>query len=204
MVAITPISSRDRTPAGDDRLIDAALRCVARWGVAKTTLDDVARDAGVSRATVYRAFPGGREALVQAVVASEVSRFFDALLAHLDAADSLEDAIVTGITFAGRAIRDHDALQYLLAHEPELILPALAFSRMDALLRLASTTVAPSLARFLPDTDEATRVAEWVTRIAISYTISPAAGVDTADEVSVRRLVRTFVLPGLVPATADL
>lgn len=198
MVAITPISaSRDRSPAGDERLIDAALRCVARWGVAKTTLDDVARDAGVSRATVYRAFPGGREALLESVVAHEVQRFFAGLVVELEAAASLEDAIVTGITFAGRTIRDHDALRYLLVHEPELVLPALAFSRMDALLRLASTAVAPSLARFVPDTDEALHVAEWVTRIAISYTISPAAGVDTADEVSVRRLVRTFVLPGL-------
>ena len=33
------------------RLIDATLICLARWGVAKTTLDDVARQAGCSRAT---------------------------------------------------------------------------------------------------------------------------------------------------------
>jgi AcrR family transcriptional regulator len=35
-------------PAPDthDRIIDAALRCIARVGLSKTTLDDVAREAG--------------------------------------------------------------------------------------------------------------------------------------------------------------
>ena len=65
----------------DGRVLDATLRCVARWGVAKTTLDDVAREAGCSRATVYRAFPGGKEALLEALARREVSRFF----AELDA-----------------------------------------------------------------------------------------------------------------------
>ena len=36
------------------RLVDAVLRCISRWGVAKTTLDDVAREAGCSRATVAK------------------------------------------------------------------------------------------------------------------------------------------------------
>ena len=48
----------ETTPAGADeareRLLDAAERCFARWGPAKTTLEDIAEEAGVSRATVYR------------------------------------------------------------------------------------------------------------------------------------------------------
>jgi AcrR family transcriptional regulator len=42
------------------RVVDAALRCLAREGLRGTTVDDIASDAGVSRATLYRAFPGGR------------------------------------------------------------------------------------------------------------------------------------------------
>ncbi len=48
----------------EDRLIAATLSCVGRWGLAKTTIDDVARQAQCSRATVYRVFPGGKETLV--------------------------------------------------------------------------------------------------------------------------------------------
>ena len=53
-----------------------AWRCIARWGVAKTTLDDIAREAGVSRATVYRTLPGGKDRLLAVVLDHEVGRFF--------------------------------------------------------------------------------------------------------------------------------
>ena len=45
------------------RVLDAALTCVARVGLAKTTLDDVAREAGCARATVYRCFSGKQQLL---------------------------------------------------------------------------------------------------------------------------------------------
>src|SRR6476660_8543910 len=38
------------------RLLQATLSCVERWGLEKTSLEDVARQAGLSRATVYRYF----------------------------------------------------------------------------------------------------------------------------------------------------
>jgi AcrR family transcriptional regulator len=59
-----------------DRLLPATYDCVARWGLAKTTVEDVAREAGMSRATVYRYFPGGRDELISAVVGWELARFF--------------------------------------------------------------------------------------------------------------------------------
>ncbi len=187
-----------------DGLIDAAMRCVARWGVAKTSLDDVAREAGCSRATVYRAFPGGKDALFDAVVRTEVARFLDSLTAEVAATATLEDALVAAITQAGRTVKTHAALQYLLVHEPELVLPHVAFRRFDELLAIVRERGAPLFSRFLGDEDEAARLAEWATRITLSYTLSPADGVDTADATSVRRLVRTYVLPGVAarqPAT---
>ena len=57
-----------------ERLLQATYDCVARWGLAKTTVEDAAREAGVSRATVYRYFPGGRDELLSAVVGWEFSR----------------------------------------------------------------------------------------------------------------------------------
>jgi AcrR family transcriptional regulator len=178
------------------RVIDATLRCIARWGVAKTTLDDIAREARCSRATVYRLFPGGKDALIEAVATSEVMRFFAALGARLDETDTLEDLLVAGMTEAARHLQQHGALQFLLQHEPEAVLPHFAFRSADAVLGTVRRFAGPYLARFL-DVDEAPRAAEWVARIVLSYTSCPADGVDLADEESVRRLVRTFVLPGL-------
>src|SRR5438874_9899399 len=89
------------------RLVDATLRCIARWGVAKTALDDVAREAGLSRATVYRLFPGGRDGLLDVVARVEIARFFSAVAARLETAPDLEELLVAGMTEAGRRIIDH-------------------------------------------------------------------------------------------------
>src|SRR5438270_1360022 len=113
----------DRVATQEQRVIDAALRCIARWGIGKTTLDDVAREASCSRATIYRLFPGGKDSLLDGVVRLELSRFFHGLGRCLDESDGLEDRLVTGITYAASALAAHDALQFVLAYEPEIILP---------------------------------------------------------------------------------
>src|SRR5436190_19588203 len=96
----------------EEQICDAALRCVGRWGIAKTTLDDVAREAGCSRATVYRAFPGGKDALVARLVDSEIQRFLAGLEVRIAGVTDLEDLLVAGMTYAGRALRQHAALQF--------------------------------------------------------------------------------------------
>ncbi len=45
-------------------------------------------------------------------------------------------------------------------------------------------------------------MAEWATRIVVSYLACPAEGVDLTDEAGVRQLVRLFVLPGITPGLA--
>jgi AcrR family transcriptional regulator len=184
------------------RLADAALHCIARQGIAKTTLDDVARAAGCSRATVYRVFPGGKDGLLSAVVDTEVARFFSALALRMGAASDLEDVLVVGMTEAARRIAEHPGLSFLLAHEPEVILPHLAFSHMDDILEVSSTFSAPFLGRWL-DHEEAKRVAQWAARIVLSHLLCPADGVDLTDDARVRRLVRTFMLPGAGADSGD-
>lgn len=178
------------------RVVDAAVRCIARWGVAKTTLDDVAREAGWSRATVYRLFPGGKDAVLETVAEVELERLFAALDDRLAAAKDLEDVLVAGMSETGARITGHAALQFLVAHEPEVILPEISFARAERVLARAASFASPYLGRWLGP-EEANRVGEWVTRIVISYAASPSAAVDIADPVSVRRLVRSFVLPGI-------
>ena len=184
-----------------DALAEAALRCIARWGLAKTTLEDVAREARLSRATVYRALPGGgKDALFLALADRELTRLELAVGAAVDAAADREDAIVAAVTTTATHLEGHAAFQFLLAHEPGLVLPHLAFHHLDALLARVRIVGGPLFARFLPDRDAA-ELAEWVARVVISYVCCPAAGVQLTDDASVRRLVRAFVLPGLpVPA----
>ncbi|MER3452558.1 MAG: hypothetical protein C4344_02425 [Acidimicrobiia bacterium] len=179
------------------RIVEAALRCFARWGVAKTTLDDIAREAGCSRATIYRTVPGGKDALVERVVAAECARFFAGLHERLQGIDDLGELLVAGITYAGRFLTGHEALRFVLAHEPELILPRVSFAPMRAVLALAADAAAPYLAPHVGE-EAAVRAGEWVARLVVSYAMCPSPWVDICDEESVRALVHSFVLPGLV------
>ena len=81
-----------------ERALEGALVCIGRYGLARTTVDDVASASGVSRATIYRHFPGGRDQLVRDTVAWEQGRFFarlgEAVAGAPDLCVLLEDALV--------------------------------------------------------------------------------------------------------------
>ena len=181
-----------------ESILDAALTCIGRWGVAKTSLDDVARVAGCSRTTVYRACPGGKDALMASVAAAEVAALGDAIGRRMAAATTLGEALTGAVTEAGRRLGSHSGLQFLLAHEPGTIVPWLAFRRGEEVLRYAGSLAAPFLARWLGP-DDAHRAGEWAARLVLSYALCPTRHVDLTDEASVRRLVTTFVLPALTP-----
>jgi AcrR family transcriptional regulator len=178
------------------RVLGATITCLGRWGLGKTTLDDIAREAGVSRATVYRLFPGGKETVVREAIAHELRTFEQHLAAELDGLTDLEDVLVTTLVFATDAVREHEALQFLLAHEPDQVLPHLAFARFDQVLAAVAVIGSPWLEPHL-GAEGAARAAEWVARIVISYALGPSAHFDLGEPHEARRFTRTFLLPGL-------
>ena len=46
-------SAADERTLREDRILDAAATLLVRWGYRKTTIDDVAREAGVGKGTIY-------------------------------------------------------------------------------------------------------------------------------------------------------
>lgn len=200
MVAVSTI---DRAAPGaisdplEARVVDAMLECIGRWGLAKTTADDIARSAGISRATLYRAFPGGKDVAFDAVVRHETTRFFTTVTARLDSAAALDDLLVIGIVEAARFLQGHRALGYVLAHEPERVLPAFTFDRLEHTLAVATAFAAPHLARFIADREAASADAEWVVRILLSYALNPSPTLSLTDDASVRRFVTTYLMPAL-------
>ena len=70
-------------------------------------------------------------------------------------------------TTAAHELLEHDALQFVLAHEPELILPWVTFDGGDRFLASTGAALAPTFARFLP-ASEADRAAQWCTRVFLA------------------------------------
>jgi AcrR family transcriptional regulator len=180
----------------EDRIVDAALTCIARWGIAKTTLEDVAREAGCGRATIYRTFEGGKAAVLRAVLRREIARLTGTVDAAVADAATLEDLLTRGAVAAARFVRGHEALAFLLAHEPDAVLPHIAFAKLDRLFRAISAFAEPHLARFLP-AEEVPAAAEWATRIVMSYALNPSPSVDLTDEADARTFVTIYLVPAL-------
>jgi len=187
--------------AMSERILEATFACVDRWGIAKTTVEDAAREAGVSRATLYRYFPGGRDELIAAVVGFEFARFFDRLYDEVRDAASLEEVLERGIGFAHQAVVGHAVLQRILATEPELLEPTLTIEGSQILGAIAEFLV-PYLERheLAPGVDVA-EAADFLARMALSHITSPGRW-DLADPAQLARLVRVELLAGIAPAPA--
>jgi AcrR family transcriptional regulator len=179
----------------DQRAVEAMLVCIARFGLTKTTLDDVARQADCSRATLYRYFDG-KHALVRRTVAVELERMTGAAVAAAHDEPTLADAVVALVIIAARELVEHQALQFLLAHEPEQILGQLAFGPGDAILVRVGDALAPAFASWLSD-DDARRAGDWLARIIRSYVLMPEPSVDLTNPVEARDFLTKLVIPGL-------
>ena len=181
-----------------ERILRATYECVGRWGLAKTTVDDAARQAGVSRATVYRYFAGGREELVTAVVSWEYGRFFLRLYEEVRGAATLEEVMERGIAFAHRAIRRHEVLQRVLETEPELLVPKLTVEANGTQQAIAAFLVPYLEAHRLAPGVDLEDAADFLARMALSYIASPGRW-DLDDPGQVARLVRAELLAGILP-----
>jgi AcrR family transcriptional regulator len=183
-----------------ERILEATYACVARYGLGKTTVEDAAREARLSRATVYRYFPGGREQLIGDVVNWEVGRFFSRLRDAVADAPDFPTLLVDGLMFAHRAVEEHEVLQKVLQTEPDRLLPPLTVAA-NRVLVLISAFVVPYLERerLRPGVD-VEDAADYVARMILSY-IGTQGQWNLADRDEVDRLVRAQVLAGVTDDT---
>ncbi|MDQ1431550.1 MAG: hypothetical protein QOF40_2152 [Actinomycetota bacterium] len=184
-----------------ERVLRGAYECIARTGMAKTTVDDVASASGVSRATIYRLFPGGKDELLRDTVGWEMDRFFLRLGHELGDAADFPAFLERALPLARRDLRDHAVLQKVLETEPD---------RLNALITVQQHRVIGAIAAyFLPflERDRAAgrlaagadleQCAEYVARMSLSLISSPGRH-DLGDPAEVHRLVRHELLGGVL------
>src|SRR5690349_875350 len=87
------------------RIVEAATACIDRVGLAKTSLSDVAAEAGVTRQTVYRYFPGLAD-ILGAVAIARVEEFAERMERHLATFGSAAEVAVESVVFAVRTVPD--------------------------------------------------------------------------------------------------
>lgn len=182
------------------RLVEAAQRCFERLGVAKTTIEDVAREANVSRATVYRYF-ADRGELVLAVLATELDRHSRATADQVRTSRDPVEAIVEGALRTVDAFRTNPRLQLFGAGDAAGF-TLMAVGASKTFFAVAAQHIAPQLRRgqeagVIRRDFEADEGAEWLTRVAIS--MLSVEGLRERSREEMRAYLRTFLVPALVP-----
>jgi len=188
--AVTTSQPRDIEAA----IFAAVDSCVTQWGWDKVTMDDICVTAGVSRATVYRLFPGGRDVLFEAVRLGKLEDFFTAMRAHVEGSESLEDLLVRCIVVASSELQHDEHLAMMLATVPGETLGYLTVSGLGRIVRVATAFITPLTDEFIPG-DEAAHIVDVMCRLVISYYLSPSSTIDFTNEDAARLFVQRFVLP---------
>jgi AcrR family transcriptional regulator len=173
----------------------AAYESIARFGLGKTSVDDVARIAKVSRATVYRHFPGGKEELIRDTVMWETAHVVEGLRNEVSEAEDLEAVLTGALVYGYTAVSTHEVLRKVLETEPERILPAL-LSETPWLVDLLAGFLVPAV-RSSPDIRSGLDIgstARHLARLTLSFITAPGDR-DLTDPSQACELVRSVLLP---------
>src|SRR5690606_25807550 len=180
-----------------DRILDAALRSFETYGPRRTTMDDVARECGLGRATIYRRFPSKGD-LVTGVLLREARRFSAELDQAVAALPALGERLVEGFAVTLRISREQRLITRLMVVEPELFLPH-ATARAGPLLAAARGYLAGRLrtaqrAGAAPPHVDPEVVAEILIRLTHSLMLTPDGHIPLDDE-GARDFARRYLLP---------
>ncbi|MFF5180619.1 TetR/AcrR family transcriptional regulator [Micromonospora sp. NPDC000316] len=182
------------------RLLDAAYEQFRRMGVRRSTMEDVARRAGVSRITAYRRF-ASKDRLVEQVVRREFRRYFDQFLVDIQRAATVGDRVVLGFVSALQAIRRNPLIGGLMAAEPDMLIPSMV-SDDGRTMATVQRFVAGQLRReqragTISDAVDVEVVAELMTRLSCSFLLIPSHVIDLDDTEELRAVARRFLVPML-------
>jgi AcrR family transcriptional regulator len=177
------------------RILEAAFHAVSRFGLSRTTMEDVAREAGIARQSVYRYF-ASKDALVTELVYREEEAFIagvrDAYAHHTELEPAIEEALV----FCLRLARDHPLLDRLLETEPEVLLPYL--TTRGAGMHERGVRVMEELLAGRPGirADLVHRAADIGSRLIVSYALTPADEPPQAVAKEIARIMSSALLEG--------
>ena len=178
-----------RTEVAADRILDAAEQLFTEKDPTSVGMNEIARAAGCSRATLYRYFES-REALRTAYVHRETHRLGRRIMQQIDSIEDPHERLIASVTATLRMVRESPALAAWFGSTRLPIGGELA-GQSEVITALAAGFL-NSLGPDDPAVVE--RRARWAVRVIISLLMFP--GQDEADE---RAMIDEFVVPIMTP-----
>jgi AcrR family transcriptional regulator len=168
------VTADDLRAGTRERILDAAFDSIEDFGLSRTTVEDVAQRAGLSRQTVYRYFPS-KDALIVSLVEREEEGFIAGVRDAIEGHDDLGPAIAEGVRFVLRFAREHPLLDRLVTTDPQAFLPYLTTGGLPVVIRAreAMVELITPRAPHLP-VDALRGALDAATRSIVSYVLTPS------------------------------
>ena len=94
------------------KIIDAAILCVKRWGVEKVNLNDIAKEAGVTRPTVYSYF-SNRDEIIQQALLQSAYLFGAKAIKHLQKFETARERTIEAVIYSLKKLPKEPSLALL-------------------------------------------------------------------------------------------
>lgn len=195
--------SKERVDNEEDareRLLNAAETCFERFGLRRTTIDDVAREAKVSRSTVYRYFDGRGDLIVGAYM-RESAAVNEKVKALMRQPGPFPERVVKAMMRSIDAIRSGKYLPLMLSPEGA-VLASKAVTASSAFYESSRETMGPFLEQAKRDGEvredlELDDFIEWTLRLIFSFAMFESA--KERDSKNLEQLITAFLIPSLTP-----
>ncbi len=181
--------------ASKQEILDCARELYVEYGLRRTTMEDVAKRAGIGRATLYRRF-SDKEQLFQAVTMRDAQRDLAEIQTAIARQKTFLDGLIEAFVLAVGMLNHNPVLQRLLATEPDTVLPFLT-TGFDGVMTFCRVFIVAQIERGqkagqLNDLPAA-MTAEMILRLIQSLTLTRNGVIYPADEDSVRRFARAYL-----------
>jgi AcrR family transcriptional regulator len=198
--ALSSLLYRDETNpqaanAVDSRILDAAIQLFAEFGLKRTSMEDVARRAGVGRATIYRRF-AQKDDLVRATIVREGMRFLAGIRLATEGLRDREEALVSGFVLTVVNASTHPLVRRLLATEPETTLPYLTINApqlVDVTRAFFRSVLEEEVAGGLTFNGDLDDIAELIVRLLHSMLLTTSSWLPLDDESRLGRFGRNIL-----------
>ena len=191
------IERREAFEAPDEStgpFVEAARRAMRRFGWSRTTMRDIAREAGVERTTVYRNV-GSMAQVQRLVIADEVQRLVQAVPTWLPPEGTGPQIVVEIVARSVEHCLHDELLSKIREDEPELLAGMLVGAIPDVIARLRHVFAAPveaGMALGMLAERDPTVIVEWCVRIGLTLLLAPPPG-------DLREFLGTVLHPVLDP-----
>lgn len=194
-VSVT-VSGREIDTA--ERIVEVARECFEEVGIRRTSMEDIARAAGVGRTTVFRRFES-KDQIVQMVMLRIIAQIADDVRTRFLKESDLEVAVTEAMVVWVRQFLENPLFAKVMRTEPEVFTGTLTRdgSSVIAIVRASVTEWLGKTGGGPLSDPDAEATAEILTRLGITLILAPGGVIPVGDDRALRKFLRRYVAPGV-------